>query len=47
MVQEAAGGVSMITTFVSCVFLAFVLLWIGPVFEQLPNVSMHSQCNNI
>ncbi|XP_069945282.1 prestin-like isoform X2 [Cherax quadricarinatus] len=37
LIQEAAGGVTQITSFVCCFLLLFVLLFIGPVFETLPN----------
>ncbi|XP_042227633.1 solute carrier family 26 member 6-like isoform X2 [Homarus americanus] len=37
LIQEAVGGVTLITSFISCLFILIVLLFIGPVFETLPN----------
>ncbi|XP_069945248.1 prestin isoform X2 [Cherax quadricarinatus] len=42
LIQEAAGGVTQITSFVCCFLLLFVLLFIGPVFETLPNAVLSS-----
>lgn len=40
LVQEVVGGKTQLTSLFSCVFLLFVLLWIGPLFEALPSVSL-------
>lgn len=37
-VQVLSGCRTQITSIVSCLILAFVLLWIGPFFEVLPKV---------
>ena len=37
-VQEAAGGKTQITSLISAILILFVLLFIGPLFQQLPNV---------
>ncbi|KAK7084600.1 hypothetical protein SK128_021036 [Halocaridina rubra] len=42
LIQEAVGGVTQITSLISCVILLFVLLFIGPVFENLPNCVLSS-----
>ncbi|XP_068210829.1 prestin-like isoform X2 [Palaemon carinicauda] len=42
LIQEAVGGVTQITSLISCVILVFVLLFIGPVFETLPNCVLSS-----
>ncbi|XP_045612682.1 prestin isoform X2 [Procambarus clarkii] len=42
LIQEAAGGVTQLTSFVCCFILLFVLLFIGPVFETLPNSVLSS-----
>ena len=38
-VQANAGGKTQLVGFISSVFLVFVLLLLGPLFEQLPRVS--------
>jgi MFS superfamily sulfate permease-like transporter len=35
----ASGGKTQLTGYFSSVLLVFVLLWIGPLFEQLPKVN--------
>ncbi|ELU09702.1 hypothetical protein CAPTEDRAFT_129630 [Capitella teleta] len=37
LVQEAVGGVTQIAGLFSCCLLVLVLLFVGPLFEQLPN----------
>ncbi|XP_069945297.1 prestin isoform X2 [Cherax quadricarinatus] len=37
LIQEAVGGASLLTAFISCAFIVIVLLFIGPAFETLPN----------
>jgi len=39
LIQEAVGGKTQLASLVSCILLLFVLLFIGPFFEPLPNVS--------
>lgn len=39
IIQESTGGRTQIASLISCSLLTFVLLWIGPFFEQLPRVS--------
>ncbi|XP_069160837.1 prestin [Procambarus clarkii] len=36
LIQESAGGVTQMASFVSCSVLVFVLLFVGPLFETLP-----------
>lgn len=38
--QQSVGGRTQIASIISCSLLAIVLLWIGPFFEPLPNVSI-------
>lgn len=38
-IQESTGGKTQIASLISCGLLTFVLLWIGPFFEELPKVS--------
>lgn len=40
MIQMTVGGVTQLASVVSCCILAVILLWIGPVFESLPRVSV-------
>lgn len=40
LIQEAVGGVTQITSFICCSLILLVLLFVGPVFETLPNVSV-------
>ncbi|XP_076060912.1 solute carrier family 26 member prestin isoform X2 [Oratosquilla oratoria] len=42
LIQEAVGGVTQVTSFISCSLLLLVLLFIGPVFELLPNCVLSS-----
>ncbi len=42
MVQEAAGGRSMVTSMVSVFLLIWVLLFAGPLFRDLPNAILAS-----
>ncbi|KAK4878230.1 hypothetical protein RN001_010736 [Aquatica leii] len=42
MIQQAVGGVTQIASVVSCFILLFVLLWIGPLFENLPKCVLAS-----
>lgn len=44
LIQEAVGGVTQMTTVISCALLLLVLLFVGPVFETLPNVSASCGC---
>nr|AKN21608.1 slc26a-4 [Schmidtea mediterranea] len=41
-VQEAAGGKTQITSLVSVILILFVLLFIGPLFQPLPNCILAS-----
>ncbi|KAA0199276.1 hypothetical protein HAZT_HAZT008938, partial [Hyalella azteca] len=38
LIQESVGGRTQMTSFVSCSAMFFVLLFIGPLFETLPNM---------
>lgn len=38
-IQQSTGGKTQIASLISCGLLTFVLLWIGPFFEDLPKVS--------
>lgn len=42
LIQEAVGGVTQITSFICCGLILLVLLFIGPVFETLPNCVLSS-----
>ncbi|XP_042860864.1 prestin-like [Penaeus japonicus] len=42
LIQEAVGGVTQITSLISCTLLLLVLLFVGPVFEKLPNCVLSS-----
>lgn len=42
LIQEAVGGVTQITSFICCGLIVLVLLFIGPVFETLPNCVLSS-----
>ncbi|KAF5287626.1 hypothetical protein FQA39_LY15829 [Lamprigera yunnana] len=42
MIQQAVGGVTQVASVVSCLILLFVLLWIGPLFENLPRCVLAS-----
>ncbi|XP_063865117.1 prestin-like isoform X3 [Scylla paramamosain] len=42
LIQEAVGGVTQITSFICCGIIVLVLLFIGPVFETLPNCVLSS-----
>jgi solute carrier family 26 protein len=39
LIQQTVGGKTQLASLVSCILLLFVLLFIGPCFEPLPNVS--------
>lgn len=41
-IQQVVGGKSQIASLVSCSLLLIVLLWIGPLFEPLPKVSIYN-----
>lgn len=36
MIQESVGGETQLANVISCVWLLFIMLWIGPFFEPLP-----------
>lgn len=40
-IQQATGGKTQIASLISCSILTFVLLWIGPFFEDLPRVCFY------
>ncbi|XP_042860860.1 prestin-like isoform X4 [Penaeus japonicus] len=42
LIQEAVGGVTQMTTVISCALLLLVLLFVGPLFETLPNCVLSS-----
>ncbi|KAJ9581646.1 hypothetical protein L9F63_023163, partial [Diploptera punctata] len=42
LVQETVGGKTQLTSFISCIILLFVMLWIGPFFEPLPKCILAS-----
>ncbi|XP_069160931.1 prestin-like [Procambarus clarkii] len=42
LIQEAVGGATLLTALISCVFIIIVLLFIGPLFETLPNCVLSS-----
>lgn len=42
LIQESVGAKSMVTSFVSCTIILIVLLFVGPVFESLPNCVLAS-----
>lgn len=42
LIQEAVGGVTQMTTVISCALLLLVLLFVGPAFETLPNCVLSS-----
>ncbi|XP_018015836.1 solute carrier family 26 member 6 isoform X2 [Hyalella azteca] len=42
LIQESVGGRTQMTSFVSCSAMFFVLLFIGPLFETLPNCVLAS-----
>ena len=42
LIQESVGGVTQVASFVSCGIMLLVLLFIGPVFETLPNCVLSS-----
>lgn len=44
-IQEASGGKTQLASLVSCGILTFVLLWIGPFFEDLPRVTIYFNLN--
>jgi hypothetical protein len=39
LIQQAVGGVTQVANVVSCLVLLVIFLFIGPLFEPLPNVS--------
>lgn len=42
LIQESVGGITQIASFISCGIMLLVLLFIGPVFESLPNCVLSS-----
>nr|CAH7731254.1 unnamed protein product [Callosobruchus chinensis] len=42
MIQESVGGVTQIASVISCSILLVILLWIGPVFQNLPRCILAS-----
>ncbi|XP_021939110.1 solute carrier family 26 member 10 isoform X2 [Zootermopsis nevadensis] len=42
LVQETVGGKTQLTSFISCLILLAVMLWIGPFFEPLPRCILAS-----
>ncbi|CAL4108342.1 unnamed protein product [Meganyctiphanes norvegica] len=42
LIQESVGGVTQIASFICCGLMLLVLLFIGPVFETLPNCVLSS-----
>ncbi|XP_037796739.1 solute carrier family 26 member 6-like [Penaeus monodon] len=42
LIQEGVGGVTLITPLISCVFILLILLFVGPLFETLPNCVLSS-----
>ena len=38
LIQDAVGGVTQMASLINCFLIIFVLLFIGPLFEQLPKV---------
>lgn len=42
LIQETMGGVTQITSYVSCCLLLIIMLFIGPAFETLPNCVLSS-----
>ena len=43
LIQQTVGGKTQLASLVSCILLLFVLLFIGPFFEPLPNVSYRNK----
>lgn len=46
-IQQSTGGKTQIASLISCGILTFILLWIGPFFEELPRVRIPSNKNSI
>lgn len=42
MIQESVGGETQLANVISCTWLLFILLWIGPFFEPLPLSALSS-----
>lgn len=42
LIQQVVGGVTQITSIISCMILLVVLLWIGPFFQDLPKAVLAS-----
>ncbi|XP_068211829.1 prestin-like [Palaemon carinicauda] len=42
LIQEAVGSVTLLTALISCGFILLILLFIGPLFETLPNCVLSS-----
>ncbi|XP_042860866.1 solute carrier family 26 member 6-like [Penaeus japonicus] len=42
LIQEGVGGVTLITPLITCVFILLILLFVGPLFETLPNCVLSS-----
>ncbi|CAL4171388.1 unnamed protein product [Meganyctiphanes norvegica] len=42
LLQESVGGVTQVTSFVCCTLILLILLFIGPLFETLPNCVLSS-----
>ncbi|KAK7071207.1 hypothetical protein SK128_006614 [Halocaridina rubra] len=42
LIQEAVGGFTLLTTFISCCFIVLILLFVGPLFETVPNCVLSS-----
>ncbi|CAL4076706.1 unnamed protein product [Meganyctiphanes norvegica] len=42
LIQEGVGGVTQVTSFVCCTLILLILLFIGPLFETLPNCVLSS-----
>lgn len=47
LIQQVVGGVTQIASVVSCGILLVILLWIGPIFQFLPRVSLFKILRNI
>ena len=45
LIQQTVGGVTQIANVVSCLVLLVIFLFIGPLFEPLPNVRQYCNIN--